>query len=60
MSEAADREIEKAGFQISFSFINGFAPRVQGRVHRLPRIHASHGENYQSFRFRTAMAPCQN
>lgn len=60
MSEPADREIERAGFEISFSFINGFAPRAKGRTRRLPRIHASHGENYHAFRFRTAMAPRQN
>ena len=57
MSEPADAEIAAAGFQISFSFINGFAPRVAGRMQRLPRIHVSHGNDYQMFRVRTATAP---
>ncbi len=60
MSPQADEAIDRAGFQISFSFINGFAPRIAGKTRRIPRIHASHGTNYQQFRFRTATAPIQN
>lgn len=57
MSEAADSEIAKAGFEISFSFRHGFAPRRPLRTWRIPRIHASHGNDHNAFRFRTATAP---
>jgi hypothetical protein len=57
MSDAADEAIRCAGFQISFSFIHGFASRQSLNTYRLPRIHASHGEDYQAFRLATAVAP---
>jgi peptidoglycan/xylan/chitin deacetylase (PgdA/CDA1 family) len=57
MSEAADREIERAGFSICFSFIHGFSPRHAERTRRLPRIHAVFGDDTPSFRLRLATAP---
>lgn len=57
MSAEADAEIERAGFKVLFSFINGFAPRRVSNLSRLPRIHASSGEDYHSFRLRMATAP---
>jgi peptidoglycan/xylan/chitin deacetylase (PgdA/CDA1 family) len=57
MSEAADAEIERAGFKVSFSFRHGFAARNAGQTWRIPRIHASYGDDYRSFRLRTATAP---
>jgi peptidoglycan/xylan/chitin deacetylase (PgdA/CDA1 family) len=57
MSEAADSEIAKAGFRISFSFRDGFAPRRLPQTWRIPRIHASYGNDHNAFRFRTATAP---
>ena len=57
MSDQADAEISRAGFQLSFSFIHGFAPRSAARTYRLPRIHASHGDDHTAFRLRTAIAP---
>jgi peptidoglycan/xylan/chitin deacetylase (PgdA/CDA1 family) len=57
MSERADAAIEQAGFQLSFSFIHGFASRSRSRMYRLPRLHATYGDDYTAFRLRTAMAP---
>ena len=57
MSAEADAAIEQAGFGISFSFINGFAPRRPSGVRRLPRIHASLGNDFAAFRVRMATAP---
>jgi peptidoglycan/xylan/chitin deacetylase (PgdA/CDA1 family) len=57
MSEPADAEIARAGFEISFSFRHGFAPRRMSRTWRIPRIHASHGTDHGAFRLRTAIAP---
>jgi len=57
MSAAADHEIRRAGFQMSFSFIHGFAERQAGALFRIPRLHASYGADHREFRFRTAIAP---
>ncbi len=57
MSEQADAAIARAGFEISFSFVHGFAPREGSARRRLPRIHASHGDDYQAFRMQMATAP---
>jgi len=57
MSEEADAEIQKAGFAVSFSFRNGFVDKRMTPRWRIPRIHASHVDDHQLFRFRTATAP---
>lgn len=57
MSALADAEIERAGFQVLFSFIHGFAPRQTEGLCRLPRIHASLIDDYDGFRVRMATAP---
>jgi peptidoglycan/xylan/chitin deacetylase (PgdA/CDA1 family) len=57
MSDQADREIELAGFGVSFSFIHGFSPRHSAARFRLPRIHASHGNDFRAFRLQMATAP---
>lgn len=55
MSRRADREIERAGFAVCFSFIHGFSCRRA--VRRLPRIHAVCGDSNSAFRLRMATAP---
>jgi len=60
MSARADAEIERAGFQVLFSFIHGFAPRQTEGLCRLPRIHASVVDDYDGFRVRMATAPGAN
>jgi peptidoglycan/xylan/chitin deacetylase (PgdA/CDA1 family) len=57
MSALADAEVERAGFQVLFSFIHGFAPRRTEGLRRLPRIHASLIDDYDGFRVRMATAP---
>jgi hypothetical protein len=57
MSDAADREIDRAGFSICFSFVHGFSPRRAERTRRLPRIHAVFGDDARAFRLRLATAP---
>jgi peptidoglycan/xylan/chitin deacetylase (PgdA/CDA1 family) len=56
MSPEADAEIERAGFGISFSFRDGFAPRQAGRITRLPRIHSDCGADHGAFRIKMALA----
>ena len=56
MSLAADAQIERAGFRLSFSFMHGFARRARTTV-RLPRIHSYHGDDHKAFRFGIATAP---
>jgi peptidoglycan/xylan/chitin deacetylase (PgdA/CDA1 family) len=60
MSERADAEIKRAGFQVLFSFVHGFAPRHTEGLCRLPRIHASLVDDYDGFRVRMATAPGAN
>jgi peptidoglycan/xylan/chitin deacetylase (PgdA/CDA1 family) len=60
MSERADAEIKRAGFQVLFSFVHGFAPRHTHGLCRLPRIHASLVDDYDGFRVRMATAPGAN
>jgi peptidoglycan/xylan/chitin deacetylase (PgdA/CDA1 family) len=57
MSDRADEEIERAGFKLSFSFMHGFSPCFAQRPFRLPRVHASFGEDFQAFRLGMATAP---
>jgi peptidoglycan/xylan/chitin deacetylase (PgdA/CDA1 family) len=57
MSDQADILIDEAGFEISFSFIHGLAHRRAGRARRLPRVHVSYGDDYQTFRFEMARVP---
>src|SRR4051812_7197899 len=56
MSPEADAEIARAGFQISFSFMHGFASRAATAA-RIPRIHVYHGDDFKAFRLNMATAP---
>ncbi|HEY7116916.1 MAG TPA: polysaccharide deacetylase family protein [Tepidisphaeraceae bacterium] len=57
MSADADAEIARAGFQLSFSYMDGFAPRQVRKAARLPRLHTDFGDNHHAFRLRMATAP---
>jgi peptidoglycan/xylan/chitin deacetylase (PgdA/CDA1 family) len=57
MSDEADAEIARAGFQISFSYEHGFARVRAGRHMRLPRLHLEFGDNFHAFRMGIAGAP---
>ncbi len=61
MSREADEEIQRAGFEISFSYIPGLLPRPAAvgadNPYRLPRVPTEHGENFGAFRFALATVP---
>lgn len=58
MSVQADNAIVAAGFQLSFSFVNSYVRLVPHRCWRIPRIHASFGDDYQAFRIE--LMKCRN
>lgn len=56
MSEAADVMIQRAGFQVTFSYLEGTTPRNPVSLQRLPRIHTEFGDDFGAFRLALALA----
>jgi peptidoglycan/xylan/chitin deacetylase (PgdA/CDA1 family) len=46
----ADREIEMAGYRLSFSYVSGVGLFAPGERYRLPRFHAEFGDDFGAFR----------
>ena len=60
MSEQADLEIRRAGFQVGFSYVHSFALRNPPNRFQIPRIHTEFGEDFREFRLGLARAPMSN
>ena len=56
-SHEAEQEVIRAGFDISFSYINSLTPRAPGSRHFLPRVHCEFGRNHRAFRLAMARVP---
>jgi peptidoglycan/xylan/chitin deacetylase (PgdA/CDA1 family) len=50
ISLRAEREVERAGSEISFSYQHRIAPLLAGHRFRVPRLHSEFGENFGAFR----------
>ncbi len=64
-SAEAESEVRRAGFEISFSYVNNLAPRAPESWQFLPRVHSEFGRDYRAFRLamariRQAGAPGSN
>ncbi len=56
MSITADDEIQRAGFKLTFSYLNKYPSKRLENYHRIPRIQTEYGNDFPSFRFGLARA----